>query len=144
MRQRLFIIAITGAILALAIWPATWPQGQDSFPLSPYPMFARKKTSPTLVMDYALAFDGKGKQSFVAPSYIGSGEVLQARALIHGAISRGGNEASSFCKLVLNRVREDDKDIVELRFVRGTHDSVAYLQGDQSKSVERNLVTCRQ
>jgi hypothetical protein len=107
-------------------------------------MFARKKTSPTLVMEYALAFDSKGKKSFVSPSYIGSGEVLQARALIHGAISRGGNEAASFCSLVLDRFRQDHPQIVELRFVRGTHDSVAYLQGDQSKSVERTLVQCQE
>jgi hypothetical protein len=107
-------------------------------------MFARKKTSPTLTMDYALAFDFKGKQSFVAPSYIGSGEVLQARALIHGAITRGGDEAASFCRQVLQRFRLDHPRVVELRFVRGTHDSVAYLQGDQSKSVERTLVRCQE
>jgi len=95
-------------------------------------------------MEYALAFDSKGKQSFVAPSYIGSGEVLQARALIYGAITRGGDEAASFCRLVFQRFRSDHPSVVELRFVRGTHDSVAYLQGDQSKSVERTLVRCRE
>ena len=143
MRERLLIIATTIALLALVSWPATWPKGRDSFPLSPYPMFARKKTSPSLTMEYALAFDKAGAKHFVAPSTVGSGEVLQARALIHGAISRGGQAASEFCKQVLERVREEDDTIVEVRFVRGTHDSVAYLQGDESKSVERTLVTCQ-
>ena len=143
MRQRLLITGVTLALLALVVWPASWRKGRDSFPLSPYPMFARKKTSPTLTMEYALALDDAGASSFVAPHYIGSSEVLQARALIHGAIARGSGEAKKFCESVLRRVRQDTKTVVELHLVRGTHDSVAYLQGDKSKSVERILVRCR-
>jgi hypothetical protein len=142
-RTRLLIVAITFLVLAFVTWPATWPKGRDSFPLSPYPMFARKKTSPNLTMEYARALDAQGKRSFVAPKYIGSREVLQARALIHGALVRGGRDALLFCEQVLERVRVDRSEIVELQFVRGTHDSVAYLQGDKSKSVEKALVTCR-
>jgi hypothetical protein len=141
--QRLLITGVTLALLALVVWPASWSKGRDSFPLSPYPMFARNKTSPSLTMEYALALDAAGKPGFVAPHYIGSGEVLQARALIHGAIVRGGGEAKKFCEIVLERVRRDSKSVVELHFVRGTHDSVAYLQGDKSESVERILVRCR-
>lgn len=68
-------------LVAIVSWPATWPKGRDSFPLSTYPLFASKKTSPSLTMEYALGFDAKGKQFFIAPRYIGSGEVLQARGL---------------------------------------------------------------
>ncbi len=142
-RERLLIFAITVAFLALIAWPASWPKGRDSFPLSPYPMFARKKSSPSLTMEYAIALDAEGTPSFVAPHYIGSGEVLQARALIHGAIARGGNSAAEFCKLVLQRLQKDTKGIQQLQLVRGTHDSVAYLQGDKSKSREKVLVQCQ-
>ena len=44
MRERLVIGAATLAVILFVAWPASWKQGRDSFPLSPYPMFARKKT----------------------------------------------------------------------------------------------------
>ena len=94
-------------------------------------------------MEYAVAFDAEGKREFVAPHFIGSGEVLQAKALIRGAISRGSKESNTSCAAWLGRLRSDDSSVVELRLVRGTHDSVAYLQGDLSKSNERTLVACK-
>jgi hypothetical protein len=142
-RQRLLCIAGTLAVLALVTWPATWPKGRDSFPLSPYPMFARKKSSPTLTLEYALAVDDSGAPSYVEPKYIGSGEVLQAMALIHGAIARGNAESASLCTRILARLRSEGRSVAELRFVRGTHDAVAYLQGDHSQSQERILVRCQ-
>ena len=143
MRKQLIVAVVSAALLALVCWPASWGRGEDSFPLSPYPMFARKKTTPTLTLEYAVALDSAGNRSFVAPELIGSGEVLQARALIHGAISGDGQKAQDFCQAVLARVQADRSHIVQLHLVRGTHDSVAYLRGDTEGGTETVLVRCK-
>ena len=96
-----------------------------------------------LTIEYAVSINEKGTTSFVAPHYIGSGEVLQARALIHGAIAKGNLYAMKFCRQVFQRVQQDSENISELRLVRGTHNSVAYLQGDKSHSVEKTIVACQ-
>lgn len=145
MRERIFIVAVTLAVIALMSWPSSWKRGRDSFPLSPYPMFARKKTSPMMSLEYAVALSDTGKRFFVEPGLVGSGEVLQARALISGAVRRGQDSAQAFCDALLLRVRasSDLRDTVELRLVRGRHNAVSYLQGDQSESVEKVVVSCR-
>lgn len=145
MRERLATAVATLAVIAFLAWPASWKKGRDSFPLSPYPMFARKKTSPMMSLEYAVALDAMGERSFVAPSYVGSGEVLQARALISGAIRRGPDSAQQFCRELLGRLRASaaHRDTVELRLVRGRHNAVAYLQSDQSESVEKVVVSCQ-
>lgn len=144
MRERFVIVATTFAVIAFVSWPASWDQGRDSFPMSPYPMFARKKTSPLMTLEYAVAINGTGERSYVAPGFVGSAEVLQARALLRGAIARGQESADSFCQGLLGRLgaSASHRDVVELRLVRGTHDAVSALRGDKSASVETVVATC--
>lgn len=144
-RWRAAIWLATVALVGILVWPASWSKGRDSFPLSPYPMFARRKTSPNLELVYAVAFDGEGKRHYVAPEFVGSSEVLQARAILARAASQ--RQAPALCREILQRLLADEREVAELHILRGYHNAVHLLQADEgalpADSREKKLARCQ-
>jgi hypothetical protein len=59
----------------------------------------------------------------------GSGEVLQARAIVERAVAKGGSELKKLCETVAGRVARVPRfsDVVRIRVMSGTHESIDYL-----------------
>jgi len=116
-------------VLVLAVWPVSWPKGRDSFPLSSYPMFARREVDPTVRLDYAVGIDAGGGRHVIGPQYVANSEVLQARAALARAV-RTPAKTEELCRSISERIAGDDDfdDVVEVHIVSGRYDAVAYLR----------------
>jgi DNA-binding transcriptional MocR family regulator len=122
---------VTAAIVSIVLVGATleplirepW---DDSFPLSPYAMFAFKRPTK-LTMEYAYGVTATGERRALTPWLVGSAEVLQALTIFQTA--RDKHAFPQLCTQIASRVasREPYDDIAEIRIVTGTHDAVDYL-----------------
>ncbi len=122
---------VTAAVISIALLGATleplirkpW---DDSFPLSPYAMFAFKRPTK-LTMEYAFGVTATGERHTLTPRIVGSAEVLQALTVIARAKSQ--NELPQLCAQIASRVANLDRyaEVTEIRIVSGTHDAVDYL-----------------
>jgi hypothetical protein len=128
-RARAVIVSVVlvGATLAPIVRGAT----HDSFPLSTYPMFAVRRPS-TLTLDYAVGVTERGERRPIAPALVGTGEVLQAGAIINDAVNAGPKALAPLCVRIASAVARDRDldDVTTIRIVTGTHDAVAYLIHD--------------
>lgn len=122
---------VTAAVVSIALLGATleplirqpW---DDSFPLSPYAMFAFKRPTQ-LTMEYAFGVTSTGERHALTPRIVGSSEVLQALTVI--AQAKAANELPQLCAQIAARVAELEAyaEVTEIRIVSGTHDAVDYL-----------------
>jgi hypothetical protein len=124
--NRLFAAIISIAMIAATVEPVLRKPWEDSFPLSPYAMFAYKRPTK-LTMDYAFGVTSTGERRTLTPRIVGSGEVLQALTVIQRA--RANKELPELCAKIASRVADLDRfsDVIEIRIVSGTHDAVDYL-----------------
>lgn len=122
--------ALLGALALVVVSPALAKPPKDGFPLSTYPMFSTNKDPKTSV-DQAVAVSGGSGVTVLGPGFVGTDEVLQARATISRAVRGGAPAAKALCEEIASRVARDDAldgaTQVEIRNV--THDSVAYFAG---------------
>jgi len=135
---------VSTALVALALYPLLFARGRDSFPLSPYPMFARAKSSPVMGMHYTLGRTGDDDRVYLRPELVANSEVLQAAAVINAAARRGPTGAMALCKRVAVRVASDrvSRDVQRVQVVAGQHDAVKFLvDGEIGK--ERTLADCQ-
>jgi len=132
------IAAATSVVLLLVVAsPILREPYDDSFPLSPYPMFATRRPTK-LTMDYGVGLTKEGKRRYLSPHVVGSNEVLQALNII--ARARQMKQLPQLCATVAQRVAVSPRfeDIVTVTIVSGTHDAVDYLvRGVQGKEIER-------
>ncbi|MGN6110368.1 MAG: hypothetical protein ACTHU0_35015 [Kofleriaceae bacterium] len=138
MRSRGIAVAVTLVLLGATLEPLIRDPANDGFPLSTYPMFAWERPT-TLTMSYGLGVTASGTTRYLTPELIGSGEVLQARAIIERAIGRR-SELQALCAQVAARVAAHPRyaDVVTIRFVTGTHDAVELLvRGQLGKETRR-------
>ncbi len=145
MSARLFAILLSAATLTCVLLPLSWPQSRDSFPLSNYPMFARGRRSSTLNATYSVAYDAAGGRHWVPPTLVGNREVLQARAVLDRAARGGPEMTAALCRSIAGRVASAGGELagaVEVRIVRGRHDSIAYFESG-TLGPEQTLGTCR-
>jgi hypothetical protein len=124
--NRLFAAIISIALIAATVEPVLRQPWEDSFPLSPYAMFAFKRPTK-LTMEYAFGVTSTGERRTLTPRIVGSGEVLQALTVIQRA--KANNELPALCRTIAGRVADIDRyaDVTEIRIVTGTHDAVDYL-----------------
>lgn len=124
--NRLFAAIISIVMIAATVEPVLRKPWEDSFPLSPYAMFAFKRPTK-LTMDYAFGVTATGERRTLTPRIVGSAEVLQALTVIQRA--RAKNELPALCTTIASRVADLDRyaDVTEIRIVSGTHDAVDYL-----------------
>jgi hypothetical protein len=143
--ERWFAIVVSAVTLACVLLPLTWKAPRDSFPLSSYPMFARDRRSATLHAIYAVAVDADETRHWVPPALVANREVLQARAMLERA-SRGGRKSvQALCEAIAGRVAAAKGELagaVEIRILRGRHDSIAYFENG-ALGPEKRLGECR-
>jgi hypothetical protein len=139
--NRLFAAIISIAMIAATVEPVLRKPWEDSFPLSPYAMFAYKRPTK-LTMDYAFGVTATGERRTLTPRIVGSGEVLQALTVIQRA--RAKNELPELCTTIAGRVADLDRysEVIEIRIVSGTHDAVDYLVRD-IQGTEILRTTCK-
>jgi hypothetical protein len=94
------VIALAGVAV---LWPLVRTPPVDSFPLSTFPMFAQSRPSE-IDIDHVVATDAAGTRRVVPPGLLGQSEVLQAKALVAGAVSRGRAASRSLCREVAERL----------------------------------------
>ena len=119
---------VSFALVVATLSPLARPVNDDGFPLSTYPMFAIP-APPALTLDYALGVTADGSRRTLSPELVGTGEVLQAGALVQRAVHGVRDERVALCRQIAARVAADDAsaDVVAIRIVTGTHDAVEYL-----------------
>ena len=125
------------AMIVAVAWPVTRKPWDDSFPLSPYAMFAFKRPT-VLTMDYPLGITRDGGRRHLEPWIVGSGEVLQALNILKRAREKGS--LPGLCATIAARIAplDDYADVATIRIVSGTHDAVDFLVRDVvGKEVER-------
>lgn len=101
----------------------------DDFPLSPYGMFSENKDELTTTTQAVATFEN-GADRPIAPRYLGTDEVLQARASLDNARSGGRKTSMALCEKIAVRIRDDSAFAgarrVEIRTV--TYESVEYFK----------------
>lgn len=124
---RALAYGVTFGALLLVWCPMLLPNARDSFPLSTYPMFAQKRGRP--VMNQLIALTSRGDQHKLGPKYLGTDELLQAKALIDQAHNQGEAARAKLCQKVAARVKElgEPADAIEIQLVRVRFDPVEYF-----------------
>jgi hypothetical protein len=114
----------------------------DSFPISSYPMFARPRGQPTLYAVIARASDGSERR--LAPSWLGSSEVLQAKVLIQRSVEGGPAATRALCRSVAARLAaaQDASDLRSVEVVRRRYDPIAYFVTGPEPLEQERLERC--
>ena len=130
-----------GVVIATAL-PAFRSARDDSFPLSTYPMFARKIDKPYL--SFVERIDDKRRARRLDPELVASDEVMQSYRTIKRAVRQGPEAAEDLCRSIARRVsqRERGKKDVRLRIVRARFDPVAYFVSDAEPDEREVIASC--
>ena len=118
-RAGLISVALIGATLS----PAARDPADDGFPLSTYPMFAYPRDTVQTI-DYAIGETVQGERRAIEPRWVGSRQVLQARAVIERAVLGGRPALIALCRAIAQRA---PAEIAVVRIVHGTHDALGFL-----------------
>ncbi|MDD9945288.1 MAG: hypothetical protein OXU20_29870 [Myxococcales bacterium] len=134
-----------GLFVAATAYPAFLPPGEDSYPLSTYPMFSRDRGKRSWVGS-ALALDRQGTELPLAPSYVANSEAMQAVKTLNTALNRGRKAARKLCAAIALRVRERaDPQLasaVVVQLQRQRVDSVAFLAGHRDARGRKVFARC--
>ena len=133
------------AMIVATLSPLVRDPNDDGFPLSTYPMFAWKRPTK-LTMSYAIGETQTGERRYLTPRIVGSGEVLQARAIVERAVRAGPAEASALCRKVATNVTRVPRyaDVARIRVMTGSHDSIEFLvDGKLGSEIERTKCEVR-
>lgn len=103
---RAYPTAVSALLLAAVLAPLAWPPGRDSFPLSPYPMFARPRPRVATI-PHVVARMADGRALVVPPEHLGTDEVMQAFVTVQRAVARGPAAALRLCRRVAASVATD-------------------------------------
>lgn len=138
----LWAYAVSVALVAAAALPVTWERGRDSFPLSPYPMFSRKR-EPVISLDYVIGLGGDRREA-MPPELIGNEEPMLAKVLVRRAVRAGRVRTKALCASVAERVadRDDYAWVDRVAVMTGRFDAVAYILGDETPRRERRRARC--
>ena len=144
MRTNRVTAAIVSIVMMVAVLePLRRKPWEDSFPLSPYAMFAFKRPTK-LTMDYAYGVTAAGEKRTLTPRIVGSAEVLQALTIFQSA--RAKNQLPQLCETIAARVADlpSYSDVILIKIVSGTHDAVDYLvRHVEGTEVERTACAVR-
>ena len=101
--RRAWAYSVSLLLVGAVLWPLQQRPPRDSFPLSTYPMFSRKRPTE-LSIDHVVAI-ADARQEAVPPNLVASGEVLQAKATITQKLRRGRRGAEELCREVAERLQ---------------------------------------
>lgn len=133
--------AITLGLAAAVLWPLAWPRGQDSFPLSTYPMFSRPDLGRVVPLAHARLLGPAGRARPAPPELVGTPEVMVAKALVEAAIARG--EAQALCARVAARAAADAVEADAVEIVTSTFDSARYFASREGREPLSRVVHAR-
>ena len=114
----MLLLLLAGVLL----WPAVQPHPSDGFPVSTYPMFARR--SGTVVrLATAVGLDAAGEVHRLGPHTISGGdEVVLAAEQLRLAVAEGDESVAALCREIARRV--DDAEIVTVEVRTEMRDAV--------------------
>jgi hypothetical protein len=131
-----------GVVIAAAL-PAFHSAQRDSFPLSTYPMFARKIDKPEL--SFIERLDDRRRAHRLDPELVASDEVMQSYRTIKRAVRQGPEASEALCRSIARRLakQEQGKREVRLRIVRARFDPVAYFVSDAEPEEREVIASCK-
>lgn len=118
--------ALVIAIVVIGVVPIALDR--DSYPVSSYPMFSVRR--PALSSVGTAVAVGEGVMALSPEQIAATDEVIQAAAIVRGAIDRG--EADALCRDIAERVAghgPEGGDAIEV--VTESYDAVAWYDGDR-------------
>jgi hypothetical protein len=117
---------LAAIVVLLVAAPVARSPGDDSFPLSTYPMFSLARPQQTTVSS-AAGYDAAGGRITLSPTVVGgTREVIQAAGTVAQAIGSGSSE--ELCREVLDKA---GTRVVAVEIVTETFDVIAYFDGDE-------------
>jgi hypothetical protein len=131
-----------GLVLLTAL-PVLGPAHRDSFPLSTYPMFARRLESPTVYFVERVDKQGRGRR--LTPEQVSGNEVMQSFRTIKKAVHAGPEAVDELCRSIGERLakREKREKFVHLRVVGARFEPVAYFTEDAPPEERTTEGSCR-
>lgn len=142
MWDRVHAYALSSALLAAVFFPLL--RGRDSFPLSTYPMFARKRDT-VVEVQRALGVQGAARVVLPPQVVVGSFEVMQAVATLRQAFGRGAAASEALCRDVARRAAASPPlaGVTEVELVAERWDAVAYFASDARPLASRVRARCK-
>ncbi len=124
--------AIVSVVFVIAVMlPVLGDTRSDSFPLSTYPMFSGLRDSIASI-DHVVGFAGDGSRTVMPPESVANDEVLQALAIIRGAVRQGPEATERLCQQAALWVYESRWENIEtVEVLTDRFDSLAYFDGDK-------------
>ncbi len=101
-----YAYAVSLVLIGAVMWPAVRTPPQDSFPLSTFPMFSRKRPAEVLI-DHVVAVDDRGVAQVVPPQLVAGADVLQTKVAIAHAVRSGGAGRQRLCREVAARLAKE-------------------------------------
>ncbi len=128
-------------LAVLACWPAFREPPVDSFPLSNYPMFSKKRGR--LQLDQVIGVGSAGVRP-LPPRAVANEEVMQALVLIRRAVRGGPREAAALCRRVARNVAPlpEFSDLRQIQVVTAQYEPLRYFAGSTQPESFRPHATC--
>ena len=121
-------VALLAILAAVVLWPAFQREPADGFPISSYPMFA-KRSGTVVRLPTAVGLGAGGDVHRLGSHVISGGdEVVLAAEQARLAVEEGTESSEAFCREVARRVHDDDIVRVEVR--TEVRDAVADVRAD--------------
>lgn len=120
------MLAGSAATVLVMLWPIARPTPSDGFPLSDYPMFARRRPA-VASFNTAVLVAQDGSERRLSPRAIGgTDQAVQAVATVNQAIRTGATDA--LCVEIAARLegREGTVEVVTVRY-----DTIGWFRGDR-------------
>ena len=130
--------AVVGAVAVLAVLlPIVRGRGDDSFPLSNYPMFTRDQPGETTFVR-ALGINAGGVEQVLPPEVAGGTiEVIHANRTLRQAVRDG--RAPELCAEVAARALVSAPDVERVLIVTERYDVVVALRAERPEPVSRDV-----
>lgn len=138
----LFSLLLLGVVLSPIV--QNWQKmPQDSFPLSYYPMFSKKRAE-THVVRYVVGYDAANQRHYIPYHYIGNGGMNQVRRQINKQCKKGNSEklARKVARRLAKTQEAKYQKIERIEVVKGTyHFDTYFVKGDKKPLKEKVLCT---
>ncbi|MEM6992795.1 MAG: hypothetical protein AAF721_19930 [Myxococcota bacterium] len=141
-RTRLTSYAFAIAVVVAVAVPGHWSYGDDSFPLSNYPMFSKPRRGVVSVST-VVGIAADGTPTTLTPELIGGARwINMAARLVRETVPRGRAACEELCAAVAQRVADSKHGLPSLEVVTETFDSVAYSLGESTPMKRRVHARC--
>jgi len=146
--HKLFAVIFSFAIVIAVISPITenWSANpKDSFPLSYYPMFTKKRSETTSVT-YLRGLTEDGERVIIPYKLVGKGGFNQTRKQIRKSVKMG--YSSYMCRKVASKIakmkNKPFNDLVRIQIIEGKYNLNDYFTGVSKKPVfEKVYESCQ-